>query len=129
MADLDLEAVAGTDGLGDVGGAPLPDLPARAALGAVEVAVLVAGEDMKLLVAVGAVAVTHEAELLEHVERAIHRRRDRRRILCTTSVHEVRGRYVAVGLRQDPDDCPTLPGPAQAALAQALANGVPGSRE
>jgi len=129
VPDLDLEAVAGADGVGDTSGPQLPDLPARAALGAVEVAMLVAGQDVELLVAIGAMAVTDEAELLEDVEGAVHGRRDRRRITPAASVDQLRGRDVAVGLGENLDDRPPLWGPAQASLAQPLADAVPGRRK
>ena len=62
------------------GGIVRREIPATTAAAAVEVAVLLLGQDVELLPAVRAMAVAQDPELLEHVEGAIDRRRDRPRI-------------------------------------------------
>src|SRR5918995_1953331 len=88
VPDVDLEAVAGTERCSDGGRTPSSDLPRLPAAGAVEVPVLVDGAHVELLAAVGAVAMPDEAQVFEHVERAVHRRRDGVRTACSAAVDE-----------------------------------------
>ena len=98
------------------GGLVRPDLPRFAAADAVEVAVLVVGEDVELLATVGAVAVADEAELLEDVERPVDGRGDCRRVEISAAIDELAARDVTRRLREDLDERPPLRRPAQAAL-------------
>jgi len=82
-------------------------------------------QDVELLPAVGPVAVPHQPELLENVERAIDRRRDRGGVATAASIHQVGGRDMAVGLRENLDDGPTLRRPAQATAPQSVGDSVP----
>lgn len=102
------------------------DLPGGPALGAVKVAMVRRRKDMELLATIGAVTVPHQAELLEDVERAIDRRRDAGRVAGAAALHEIGAGDVAVGLGEHLDHRSSLRRPAQAAFAQAIADGVPG---
>ena len=82
-------------------------------------------EDVELLSAVGTVAVTHEAEAFEQIERAIHGRRSRPRISGPAALDELRAGDVPVRGGQDVDDRLALGRPAQAATAQHIADRLP----
>ena len=80
VPDVDLEAVVRSKGLGDGRRPGRSHLPRRTALRTVEMAVLRRREDVELLATIGAMAVADQSELLQHVERAIDRRRNGRRV-------------------------------------------------
>jgi len=82
--------------------------------------------NVKLLPAVGTMAVTDDSQLLQDVERAIHGGRDRRGIHGPAPLNELTARDVTVGRGEDIHEHPPLGGPAKAALAQSIADGVPG---
>ena len=71
MADVDLEAISRAQGAGDGLAASLVDLPGLSARRTVEVSVPARRQDVELLPAVGAMAMTHESQVLEDVERAV----------------------------------------------------------
>ncbi len=96
------------------------ELPGAAAATAVQVGVLARGQDMELLATVGTVTVAEDAQLLEHIERAVDRRRDRVRIDRATALDELGAGHVAVGIGQDLDQDPALRGPPQAARPQSI---------
>ena len=101
------------------------DLPGRVAPEAGQVTVLHVRQDMELLAPVGRVTMAEEADLLEHVERAVDRRGDGRRIQLTAALDEFGTCDVAVGPGKDLDEHATLRGPAQSAGVQSLANRRP----
>jgi hypothetical protein len=72
-----------------------PELPHAAAALAMEVTVLGRGEDVELFAAVRAVSVADEPELLEHVQRPVDGRRDRRRVDFSTAFQELAAGHVA----------------------------------
>ena len=74
---------------------------------------------------VGCVAVADEADLLEHVERSVDGRRDRRRVDRAAALDELGAGHVAVGLGQHLEERPTLWRPAQAPLMERLADRRP----
>lgn len=78
-------------------------------------AMLSSRQDVELLATIRPVTVPHQPQLLEDIEGAVHRRWDGRGITVAAALHQVGGRDVAVGLREDLDDGPTLRRPAQAA--------------
>ena len=125
MADVELEAVSGAKRARDRLSAPLVDLPGLPAGRAVKVAVRARREDVELLSAVGTVAVTHESEALEQIERAIHGRWSRPRISGPAALDELRAGDVPVRGGQDVDDRLALGRPAQPAAAQNIADGLP----
>ncbi len=84
--------------------------------------------DVELLAPVRGVPVPDETQLLEHVERAIHRG-CRETLALATTLHDLRSGDVTVGLRQHLDDRAALRRPAKAALAQPICHGVPRDRE
>ena len=90
-----------------------------------KVAVLARREDMELLPAVGTMAVAHEAEALEQIERAIDGRWRRPRISGAAPLDELRAGDVAVRGGKDVDDRLALGRPAQAATAQNIADRLP----
>ncbi len=127
VPDLDLEAVLAPQRIGDRGGAGLAQLPGRSAGRAVEVAMLAGGQDVIFLAAVGGVAMTHQAQLLEDVEGAVHGRGDRGRLEFAAAVDQLGGGDMPIGLRQHLDHRGALRRPAQTAGAKLRANGVPGT--
>ena len=84
---------------------------------------------VELLTTIGAVAMLDEVELLEDVERAIHRGRDGCRVACAAELDQLRAGDVAVRLDQHLDHRAALGRPPQAPLAQSVANGVPRGRQ
>ena len=84
------------------------------------------GQNVVLLATLDTVPVPHEAELLEDVERAIHRRRNAGRVPDATALHELGAGDVAVGFGEHLDHRSSLRRPPQAAFAEAIADGVPG---
>ena len=84
------------------------DLPGRAAGPAVEVPMLGIREDVVLLAAVRAVAVAHDAQLLEDIERPVDGRGDRRRVMVAAAVDKIGAGHVAVSLRKHRDQGPSL---------------------
>ena len=129
MADLDLEPIRATQRGRHRRSTLASELPCRAALTAVKVPVLGRRQDVELLAPVRIVAVTHEAELLEHVERPVHRRRDGRPIARSASLDEIGAGDVAVGPRKDLDHGPALRRPAQTATAKLITNRAPRLRQ
>lgn len=129
MSDVDLEAVYVSKRRLDGRSLRALELPGGAALGAVQVAVLLKWPDVELLAAIGTVAMADQAELLEHIERPIHRGWDRGGVPRATALHELRAGDMPIGLSQDLDHRPALGSPAQAALTEAIAHGVPGVRQ
>ena len=112
-----------------------PDVPAGAAAGAVQVAVLGLGQHVVLLATIRPMRVTDQAQLLQHIERPIHRGRDGRGVLLAAALHQLGACDMAVGPRQDIHEHPSLWGPAQATGTQLLAgvrprtsSGVPVTR-
>lgn len=129
MADVELEAARSEQRLADRRGLLAADLPGRATDRAVQVTVLSGREDVELLTAIGAEAVAHEPKLLEHIQRAVHRRWDRRRISRPAPFHQLARGDVAIGLGKYLDDSAALRCPAQPTIPQALGDSVPGSRQ
>ena len=82
-------------------------------------------QDVELLPSVGAMAVTHESQALENVERAVDGRRGGPRIQGAATFDELRAGDVAVRRGQDVDDRLALGRPPQAATAQHLADRLP----
>ncbi len=85
--------------------------------------------DVELLAPVRTVPVPDETQLLEHIQRAIHRGWCRETLALATTLHDLRSGDVTVGLRQHLDDRAALRRPAKAALAQPICHGVPRDRE
>lgn len=83
---------------------------------------LLVGQDVELLAAVDAVAVTDEAELFEHVEGPVDGRWDRRRVDRPTGLDEFGPGDVTPRLRQDLDEDAALGRPAEPAVMQTLAD-------
>lgn len=52
------------------------------------------GQDVKLLAAIGAVAVANKADLLQYIQRPVDRRRDRLRIFGAAALDQLRRRDV-----------------------------------
>jgi len=94
----------------------------------VEVPVLGRREDMELLAAIGGVAVADDTEVLEDVERPVHRRRDGPRIEGATAVDQLGAGDVAVRVRQHLYEDPALRGPAQPTGSQSTGDVIPGRR-
>jgi hypothetical protein len=126
VANVDLEAVPGTQCVPDGLAASLVELPGLSARRAVEVSVPARRQDVELLASVGAMAVSHEPQALESVERAVDGRRGRGRIEGSALLDEFGTRDVAVGLGQDVDECPALRRPAEAASAEQVSHVGPG---
>ena len=86
-------------------------------------------QDVELLAPVGAVAVAEQAELLEHVERAIDGRGDRARGRSPGSARRARTPVTWPSVfDEDLDERPALWRPAQAAGAQPVAHVRPNRR-
>jgi len=96
VADIDLEAVRASKGLGNGGCTRFADFPRGAARGAVEVAMLLGWEDVELLATIGGVAVTDQSEVLQHVQGPIHGRRDGRGVSRSAALDEVSSGDVAI---------------------------------
>jgi len=120
MADVDLEAVSRAQYTRDGLAASLVDLPGLSARRAMKVSVPARRQDMELLPSVGAMAVTHESEVLENVERAVDGRRGRPRIQGAATFDELRAGDVAVRRGQDVDDRLALGRPPKAAPTQKI---------
>ena len=101
------------------------DLPGRTTIGAVQVPMDRGRQDMELLAPIGGVAVAEQAEFLEHVERAVDGRWDRRRVDLATAFHQFGAGDVAVSPRQDLDERAALGRPAQSPRPQPIANALP----
>src|SRR6187397_306883 len=125
MADVDLEAVSRAQYVRDGLAASLVDLPGLSARRAVEMSVPARRQDMELLPSVGAMAMTHESDVLENVERAVDGRRGRARIQGAATFDELRASDVAVRRGQDVDDRLALGRPSKAAAPQHLADRLP----
>ena len=78
--------------------------------------------DVELLPPVRAVAVTEQAQILEHVERPVDRGWDGSRVNFPAALDELGAGDVTVGSRQHLDERPPLRRPAQAAGAQLIAH-------
>ena len=127
MPDVDLEAVRRPQRLPDGGRRPEADLPRRPASGAVEVTMLGRREDVELLATISAVPMPDEPELLEDVERAVHRGRDRGEVARAALLHQLGSSDVTIGLGEHLDHGAALRRPAQAAAAEPRSDAIPGS--
>ena len=125
MADVELEPVSAAKRVGHRLSAPLVDLPGLATGRAVKVAVRARRKDVELLPAVGTMAVSHEAESLQHVERAIHRRRGRPRIPGPATLDKLGAGDVPVRSGEDVDDRLALARPTQPSTAQHISDRLP----
>ena len=92
---------------------------------AVEVAVILARQDVELFAAVDPVVVPDVAQVLEDVERPIDGRRDRRRIDRPAALDELAAGDMTVGPAEYVDQRPALGCPAQPAGAQAIPDALP----
>lgn len=128
MVDLDLEPVGAAHGCRDVGRPRGVDLGRDPADGAVEVAVLAGRQDVVLLATVRTVKMPDEPELLEDVQRSVHRGGGRRRVDPPAAFDELGPGDVAVGRRERLDDRPALRGRPEAASAKAVGDLGPGRR-
>ena len=97
------------------------DLPASATGGAVQVSMHPHRADVELLAAISAVAVLDQAKLLEHVEGAIHGRRDRSQIDRPTALDQLRAGDVPLARGEHLDHRAALRRPAQAPFTELLA--------
>ena len=86
---------------------------------------LVTGPHVELLATVETVAVANEAELLQHVERAIDGRRRGRRVVRAASFDQLGGADVTRRGRQGVDDGATLARPPQAAMPEVIRHVAP----
>jgi len=125
VADVDFEAVCRAKRIGHRDRASLADLPARATGRAVQVPVLGRRHDVELLVPIGGVAVSDEAQFLEHVEGPMHGRWDGRGVARTALLDQLCRGDVAVPFREHLNHGGALWSPAQATAAQPLAEAAP----
>ncbi len=81
--------------------------------------------DMELLAPIGGVAVTNEAQFLEHVEGSMHGRWDGGGVPRTTLLDQLCCGDVAVAFREYLNHGGALWSPAQAPAAQKLSDAAP----
>jgi len=133
MPDLsvELEAVSGADAVdgGDDHRVVGRHLPRARADAAVQMSVLRSGQDVELLPPVGAMAVTDDAEILEHVEGPIDGRWDGVRIAAPAAFDELGAGDVTMDLGEHLDEDAPLWRPAQTARAQPVRDAGPRSAE
>jgi hypothetical protein len=116
MRDVDGEPARAFEGSerADDGRIILGKVPLPAAVAAVEMPVPALGQDVEFLAAVDAVGMAQDAEVLQHIEGAVHGRRDGPRVEVATALDELGAGDVAIGPGQDLNEDPPLRGPAQA---------------
>lgn len=94
-----------------------------------EVTVLLTRSHVELLPAIGPVTVAHEPDLLEDMERAVHRGRNGRWVHRATALHQLGAGNVPTRGGQDRDHRPALRRPAHTPIAQPLPHARPGFGE
>src|SRR4029079_8314416 len=114
VIDVDVEAAAPAKALDERPELLRLELPRAAAARAQEVAVDRRPGRVGLLAAAGPVAVADDAQLLEHVQGPVHRRRRGRWIDRPAAIDQLGAGHVALDAGEDVDQHATLVRPAQA---------------
>ena len=111
VREVNLEASLPVNRLDDRSSAALGDLLGAPALSAVQVTVFDLREHVELLSPVVAVVVADKAQILEYIQRAVHRRTDRRGVSAPTLLDKLDTGHVTVRCSEDVDEGSALRGP------------------